>query len=63
MYKSVRLIDGKSVDGLEVGGMLMCGKCSQPTTHMQPKSGGTVEEYCPKCHLSYVEEDSELVSR
>ena len=63
MYKSVRKIDGEHVVGLEVGGMLMCGKCSSPTAHMQAKTGGTIEEYCQKCHLSYVEEDSELVGK
>ena len=61
--KSVRMIDGQHVEALVLDGIVTCGKCSQPTLHLEPKTtqNGTIEDYCTKCHLSYVEEDNTLL--
>ena len=62
--KSVRKIDGKHVELNIIDGIGMCWQCSSPTIPMMDlKSKGTPECYCPKCHLSYVDDESTLLTK
>jgi Zn finger protein HypA/HybF involved in hydrogenase expression len=53
---SSRTIDDKQIEAQIIDGMVVCGKCSNPTQLMAPKHG-TKEFYCPKCHLSFTEQE------
>ena len=53
MLESVRKFEGKSVQAQVIQGMVVCGKCSSPTIHLDSKKG-VPEEYCRTCHLSYI---------
>ena len=54
---SRRKVEGKEIRAQIIDGIVMCGKCSQPTQHLQAQSGGTAEEFCAKCHISYIPEE------